>query len=75
MIIAKTIMVEGDGIALDRLLFDVMGREDLVPAVLEANPGLAQIGPVLPVGTRVMIPQPPAAEATPIIATVKLWDE
>lgn len=75
MKIARTIMVEGDGIALDRLLFDVMGREDLVPAVLDANPGLSQLGPILPVGTRIVIPEPPAIETVQTISTVKLWDE
>jgi phage tail protein X len=73
--IARTVMVEGDGIALDRLIFEAMGREDLVPVVLDANPGLAALGPILPVGTRVCIPEPDASEAITVIPTVKLWDE
>lgn len=75
MRIARTVMVEADGIALDRLLFEVMGREDLVPAVLDANPGLARLGPVLPVGTLIRIPAPPSAEAIATAPSVKLWDD
>lgn len=75
MRIVKTMIVEGDGIALDRLVFEAMGREDLVPAVLDANPGLAAIGPVLPAGTRVRIPEPPSAREAQTVATVTLWSE
>lgn len=76
MKIIKTMIVEGDGIALDRLLFEATGREDMVPAVLDVNPGLAAIGPVLPPGTRVLIPEPPAAtEAVAILPVVTLWSE
>ena len=75
MRIARTIIVEGDGIALDRLVFEIMGREDLVPAVLAANPGLAALGPILPVGTRFVIPEPSSVETIAVIPTVKLWDE
>ena len=73
--ILKTVMVEGDGIALDALLFQAMGREDLVPAVLDANPGLAALGPILPVGTQVRIPEPPAIEALPVLPRITLWSE
>ena len=40
-------------------------------AVLEANPGLADLGPVLPIGTMITLPDvaPPAQQAT-----VSLWD-
>ncbi|WHP66873.1 tail protein X [Phaeobacter inhibens] len=39
--------------------------------VLEANPGLAALGPVLPLGTRIRLPEiepPKEAEA------IRLWD-
>lgn len=75
MKITRTVVVEGDGIALDRLLFDVTGREDLVPGVLDANPGLAALGPVLPVGTVIRIPEASAAEEIAVIETTRLWDE
>lgn len=75
MRIAATLMVEGEGIALDALVFDATGREDLVPLVLDANPGLARLGPILPPGTAVKIPEAAPAADVPVIATVKLWDE
>lgn len=75
MRIAKTVMVEGDSIALDALLFQIMGREDLVPAVLDANPGLARLGPILPVGTQFVIPEPDSEEAIAIRPSVTLWSE
>lgn len=49
------------------------GPADL-PALLEANPGVAALGAVLPIGTPVVVP---AAAATPAIADrplVQLWD-
>jgi len=49
------------------------GREaGAVEAVLEANPGLADLGPVLPAGTLVELPELP--RPLEIIETVKLWD-
>ena len=75
MKIVRTVIVEGEGIALDALLFRLTGREDMVPAVLDANPDLAAIGPILPAGTQVKIPDMPAEEAIATIATVTLWSE
>lgn len=75
MKIAKTVMVEGDRIALDALVFDITGREDMVAAVLDANPGLAAKGPILPIGTLVKIPEKGAAEETAPVQTVTLWSE
>lgn len=43
-----------------------------VEAVLEANPGLAEQGPVLPAGTEVHLPDLPRPLET--IETVDLWD-
>lgn len=40
-------------------------------AVLAANPGLADLGATLPIGTPVRLPAPPTASIRP---TVKLWD-
>lgn len=75
MKIVRTVIVEGEGIALDALLFRLTGREDMVPAVLDVNPDLAAIGPILPAGTQVKIPDMPAEEAIATIATVTLWSE
>ena len=40
-------------------------------AVLAANPGLAELGPVLPIGTPVRLPIHTQSTIRP---TVKLWD-
>lgn len=61
---------EGD--TLDALVWRVYGRLDgrLVERVLEVNPGLAALGPILPAGTKVsLIENPGAAEAE----SVRLW--
>ena len=42
-----------------------------VEAVLQANPGLASCGPILPQGTLVLMPALPAPAPKP---TVSLWD-
>jgi phage tail protein X len=75
MKIVKTIIVEGEGIALDALVFETTGRVDLVALVLDANPGLAAKGPILPAGTQVKIPEAPEPEAVTTIPTVTLWSE
>ncbi len=43
-----------------------------VEAVLEANPGLARRGPVLPAGVRIELPD--LEETPPESGTVRLWD-
>lgn len=75
MTIARTLIVDGDGIALDALLFQETGREDLVALVLDANPGLAALGPILPAGTRIVVPAAPSAEVIATIPRVTLWSE
>lgn len=44
-----------------------------VEEVYAANPGLAQHGPVLPAG--LIVDLPPAKEARPEAATVRLWSK
>ena len=62
---------EGD--IIDAVCRRHYGREaGAVEAVLEANPGLAELGPVLPAGTLVELPELP--RPLEIIETVKLWD-
>ncbi|MGO1303325.1 MAG: tail protein X [Sphingomonas parapaucimobilis] len=60
------------GETLDALIWRArgLGPDDL-PAVLAANPGLAALGPILPVGTAVILPDvPPAARQRDV---VQLW--
>lgn len=64
--------IEGD--TLDALIWRArgLGPADL-PAVLTANPGLAALGPVLPKGTAVLLPDTPTPAST-VRDTLNLWD-
>lgn len=42
-----------------------------VEAVLEANPGLAELGPVYAAGVLIQLPELPSASAE---KTIRLWD-
>lgn len=65
------ISVMGD--TVDLVAWKVVGRtRDLTEAILEANPGLAGLGPLLPIGTKVVVPD--VAEEATAPATVNLWD-
>lgn len=60
------------GDTVDLLCHRHLLRTDIVVGVLEANPGLAALGPVLPMGTEVVLPD--RAPATPAKTLVQLWD-
>ena len=62
--------VEGD--VLDELCWRHYGHEGAVPAVLDANPGLAALGPVLPPGRIVALPDLP--EPARRTTSVRLWE-
>lgn len=62
------------GDTLDQLCWRHLGRTaGVVEAALLANPGLADLGPVLPHGTVIDLPDPaPVAPAQR--ALIQLWD-
>lgn len=62
--------VTRDGDVLDHVCWRHYQRDDLVVTVLEANRGLADIGPVLPSGLTIVLPDPPAPAPRPVI---RLW--
>lgn len=71
----QILTVVGDNLTLDLILW----RRDrrLVPGIVEQtlalNPGLADLGPILPPGTVIRLPVPvPAALAA--TGAVRLWD-
>ncbi|WP_296250297.1 tail protein X [Pseudomonas sp. UBA4194] len=68
---ATTLAQQGD--TVDLICWRIYGRTaGVTEAVLEANPGLADLGPVLPHGTLVTLPEvAPQAEQTQM---VNLWD-
>ena len=62
-----------DGDSVDAICWRYYGRQaGAVERVLDANPGLAAAGPVLPEGMEVVLPEldPELPEAS----TVSLWD-
>ena len=68
----KVRAIEGD--TLDLICWRELGRTaGVVESALEANPGLADLGPVLPMGTPVVLPDVAltAAETRDI---VQLWN-
>ena len=61
-----------DGDMLDAICQRYYGRTSgAVEAVLEANPGLAQLGPVYVATTKIVLPDLPTS---PVKKTVRLWD-
>lgn len=63
-------IITRDGDMLDELLWQHLGTDAQIAAGFEANPGLAALGPVLPAGLRVRLP-----EARPLRqgGQVRLW--
>lgn len=62
--------LQGD--TLDALCARYYGRtQGVFEAVLAANPGLAELGAVLPHGTAVEMPD---VQSSPVKETVSLWD-
>jgi phage tail protein X len=60
------------GDVLDYVCYQYYGRQaEVTEAVLEANPHLADVGPILPAGLVIEMPELPEPEAP---ETVRLWD-
>ena len=62
--------VAGD--VLDAVCWRHYGRENTVPAVLAANPGLADATPVLPAGVVIDLPD---LSTPPARTVVRLWGQ
>jgi len=56
---------------IDRIAYDRLGSEAHVVAILEANPGLADLPAVLPAGVVIELPEVTPAAAT----TIRLWGD
>jgi phage tail protein X len=65
----QRIVVQQQGATLDLLLWRAHGRkgQGLVEAALVANPGIAALGPIIPLGTAIDIPDLPASPAGGIV--------
>lgn len=72
-----TVVRAQQGDTLDRICLRHCGRtQGVTEAALEANPGLAELGPILPIGTPITLPDAPAKASAGIAAQqpVNLWD-
>jgi len=63
-------IVTRDGDVLDDLIWRHYGRSDVIAAVLESNPNLAQLPPVLGAGLVIELPDLPLPAEVPVI---RLW--
>lgn len=65
---------EGD--TADLIAWKIYGRQDgrVVEELIDANPGLADLGPELPAGMTVLVPDVDETTAAASNA-VKLWDD
>lgn len=59
-----------DGDVLDDIVWRHYRSHDLLPAVLEANPHLAQLPPMLEAGLVIRLPDLPTPSEAPVI---RLW--
>ena len=59
-----------DGDMIDEICKRHYGREDMVVAIYEVNPGLASLGPVLPKGILIELPDQPEK---PLRTPIRLW--
>ncbi|CAN7329900.1 tail protein X [Phyllobacterium sp. LjRoot231] len=71
----EKVVVAGDNITISLLVWRRFKRPmpGIVEYILDSNPGLARKGPILPVGTEILMPIPsprPVNKVKPI----SLWD-
>jgi phage tail protein X len=67
------IYTTGQGEIVDAICRRVYGDESgYVEQVLAANPGLAALGPILPIDTSVKLPD--LVKASDVVPVVALWD-
>ena len=73
-IATQEIVVSSDGVSVDLVIWQTYRKPmpSLLEQTLDINPGLAGLGPILPVGTRFRLPivRPPVA---PVREVVHLW--
>lgn len=66
----KVYAMQGD--TLDALCARYYGRtEGVVETVLQANPGLSELGVILPHGTAIDLPD---VSSSPVTKTINLWE-
>lgn len=69
---ATALARQGD--TIDAMCWRELGAtRGVVEVVFELNPGLAELGPILPAGTSVTLPEPSSLQI-PERQTIQLWD-
>ncbi|TVR06618.1 MAG: phage tail protein [Salinarimonadaceae bacterium] len=70
----KLVTIESEGLTVSLLVWRLFRRkpEGYVERVYEMNPGLADVGPVLPVGIQIVFPLD-APSTAPRRRVVRLW--
>lgn len=69
------IVIAREGETVDELCWRSLGRtEGVTEQAFERNPGLADLGPRLPAGTEVDLPEPAALAPAATRDVVQLWD-
>jgi phage tail protein X len=63
-------VISQEGDTVDLIAFTRFGAHGMEQAIFDANPGLATISPILPIGTAVVIPLPEIKERTTLD---RLW--
>lgn len=71
-----TVVIAHQGDTVDALCLRHLGTTagGVVETTLDINPGLAALGPVLPMGTPVTLATPSTTTPTTTSNTVSLWD-
>lgn len=69
----SAVYITSEGDSADLIAWKYYGTQGarVVEQVLEANPGLADLGPLLPAGITVTLPE---IDTTQKVAGVRLWD-
>lgn len=72
--VIETVTVEGEGLTVATLVWRRFKRPmpGLVEAIYDLNPGLADLGQTLPVGTRFDMPIPIPREQQ-VLDPIRLW--
>ena len=72
----EKVVITGAGLTISRLIWNRFQRPmpGLLGGIYDLNPGLADVGPDLPIGTVVMIPVPVQSDGEEVVEMITLWD-
>jgi phage tail protein X len=75
-VLSETMIVQGEGVTLERMLWkrDRAYTPGLVELALDTNPGVADLGLVLPVGSAVALPLASQVSGQGAVEVIRLWD-